>query len=188
MTKKNIIKIISGKYKGYKLKIYNSKKLKPTTSITKKILFDWIKNWIKNKICIDLFAGSGSLGLECLSRKSKYVIFIEKNFKIFKILKKNLYFINKKKYITININAISWIKKIKYINFDIIFIDPPYINNYINNIIYIINNLKLKKKYILIYIEISIYYNKINIPSNWILYKKKKIHSTYIFLYIKKHS
>ncbi len=188
MTKKNIIKIISGKYKGYKIKIHNSNKLKPTISLIKKILFDWIRNLITNKICVDLFAGSGSLGLECLSLKAKYVIFIEKNYKTFKILKKNLYFINKKKYITININSIKWIKKIKYINFDIIFIDPPYINNYINNIIYIINNLKLKKKYILIYIEISIYNNKINIPSNWILYKKKKIHSTYIFLYIKKNN
>ncbi len=180
------MKIISGKYKGYKINIINKKILKPTNSITKKTLFEWLTPFIKNKICLDCFAGTGSLSLESLSRNAKHVTIIEKNYKIAKYIKKNFKKI-KKKYFKLKIkNSISWIKKQKNIKFNLIFIDPPYKKNYINKIIKLLEKKKFNYKNTFIYIETYIKNNIIKIPKTWMLYKKKQNHSTKFFLYIKK--
>ncbi len=180
------MKIISGKYKGKIIYVIKKNILKPTTSITKKILFEWLNPFIKNKICLDCFAGTGSLSLESLSRKAKHVTLIEKNYKIAKLIKKNFKTI-KNKYFKIYIkDSIKWLKKNKK-KFNIIFIDPPYKNNYINNIIKLINENKIIKKNTFIYIETFKKNNNIIIPKKWILYKKKIIHSTKLLLYINKN-
>ncbi len=180
------MKIISGKYKNKKIYTLNNKKLKPTSSINKKILFEWINKYIINKKCIDCFAGTGSLSLEAISRKAKYTLIIEKNYKIANIIKKNFKDINKKKFKIKIKNSIKWLKKIKNIKYNIIFIDPPYKKKkYINKIINIIEKNNIIKKKSLIYIETQKQNNIYNIPSNWILYKKKIIHSTIMMLYKK---
>ncbi len=179
------MKIISGIYKNKKIYTLNNNKLKPTTSINKKILFEWINKNIINKKCIDCFAGTGSLSLEAISRKAKYTLLIEKNYKIANIIKKNFKNINKKKFKIKIKNSIKWLKKIKNIKYDIIFIDPPYEKiNYINKIINIIEKNNIIKKKSLIYIETK-KNNKIKIPHQWILCKKKIIHSSIIMLYKK---
>ncbi len=177
------MKIISGIYKGKKIYTIKNKILKPTTSIIKKILFEWLNPFIKNKICLDCFAGTGSLSLESLSRKAKHVTLIEKNYKITKLIKKNFKNIKTKYFKIYKNNSIKWIKKNKK-QFDIIFIDPPYNNNYINNIIQILKEKKIIKKQILVCIETFKNNNNIFIPKKWFLYKKKIKNSTKLLIYI----
>ncbi len=113
MVYKNYLKIIGGKFKGKKIKIIKDKFTKPTLVGIRKTLFDWLNPYIKNFICLDCFAGSGILSLECISRKAKHVTLIEKKYKIFKNIKKNFQQINKKKYSIINIDILIWLKKKK---------------------------------------------------------------------------
>ncbi len=179
------MKIIYGKYKGMKIKIINKNILKPTMSKIKKTLFSWLKPNIKNKICLDCFAGSGILGIEAISNGAKYVISLEKNFKIFINMKNNFLKLKEKKYKLININSLTWLKKKNKIKFDIIFIDPPYNNkNLINKTIYNIEKNKLCKKKSLIYIETN-KNNKIKISKKWTIIKKKNTQSNKYFLYKK---
>ncbi len=178
------MKIISGKYKGKKIYTIKKKILKPTISIIKKILFEWLNPFIKNKICLDCFAGTGSLSLESLSRKAKHVTLIENNYKIFKLIKKNFENIKKKYFKLYKINLIKWFN-INKKKFDLIFIDPPYYNNnYINKIIKLIIKNKITKKKTFIYIETFKKNNNIIIPKKWFLYKKKIKYSIKILLYI----
>ena len=79
MKRNPSIKIISGFNKGLKINFKPSIDLRPTSNRLKKVLFDWIQFELKDSVCLDLFAGTGNLGLECISRGAKKVIFVEHN-------------------------------------------------------------------------------------------------------------
>ena len=71
-------RIIAGDFKGTRLTFKPNKTLRPTESKTKETLFNWLLNDLDKKKCLDMYAGTGSLGLEAISRGAKEVVFIEK--------------------------------------------------------------------------------------------------------------
>ncbi len=123
-----MIRIIAGKYKGRFLKVPDSKATRPTMDKVKQALFSAIKDKPSNSICLDLFAGSGSLGIEALSRGAKKVYFIDKNFKTFKTLKENVLSVenDESKYEVLCTDYRLFLKKQHDLKFDLIFLDPPY--------------------------------------------------------------
>ena len=88
------MRIISGKFKGKKLALPNDKRTRPLKSIVKESIFNLIQHSnkfnvkVKNSYILDLFAGSGSFGLECISRDAKIVYFLENYSEALKVLKK----------------------------------------------------------------------------------------------------
>ena len=70
--------IIAGDLKGTKIYFKPNKALRPTESKTKETLFNWLLNDLDQKTCLDMFAGTGALGLEAISRGAKKVIFVER--------------------------------------------------------------------------------------------------------------
>ena len=72
------VRIIAGLWRGRKLPVLNAEGLRPTTDRVKETLFNWLMNDIAGSRCLDCFAGSGSLGLEALSRQAQAVVFLEK--------------------------------------------------------------------------------------------------------------
>ena len=72
-------KIIAGTFKGTKIPFKPSKLLRPTENKTKETLFNWLLNDLNKKICLDMFAGTGSLGIEAISRGAEFVLFVEKD-------------------------------------------------------------------------------------------------------------
>ena len=130
------MRIISGFFKGKKIFIPKDKKTRPLKDLTKESIFNIIKHSNKFKVdfsnssILDLFAGVGSFGLECLSRGVKKVVFIENYPGVVPLLKKNFLSLNSiKNYEVIekNIYKDDIFSKIKF-KFDIIFLDPPYKN------------------------------------------------------------
>ena len=78
MAKRQVAtRIIGGKYKGTKLTFKPSKSLRPTESKTKETLFNWLLNDLENKICLDMFSGTGALGFEAISRGAIQTTFID---------------------------------------------------------------------------------------------------------------
>lgn len=137
------MRVISGKYKSKKIDGFDIDGTRPTMDRVKESLFGIIQNNIKNSICLDLFAGSGSLGIEALSNGADKCYFVDNSNDILKILTKNLEEIEnsiiiKNDYIT----ALDYFKK-NNIKFDIIFLDPPYKLNLINSCINYINKNEL---------------------------------------------
>lgn len=135
------MRVISGKYKGKNIMGFNILGTRPTMDRVKESLFGMIQNNVKNSVCLDLFAGSGSLGIEALSNGASMCYFNEKNDEIFKILKNNLSSIE-----GCNLNKLDYMDALKLfdskkIKFDLIFLDPPYKLNLINCVLdYICNN------------------------------------------------
>ena len=146
------MRIISGNFKGRKLLTPDDIKTRPLKDLTKESIFNILKHSnkfnveIKNSVVLDLFAGVGSFGIECLSNEAKYVTFVENYNGVLPILKKNLSNLKlDKKYEVIEQNIFTELKLIK-INYDIIFLDPPYKDKNISELIDKIFEINLLSK------------------------------------------
>lgn len=126
------MRVISGKYKGKVLKGFDIDGTRPTMDRVKESLFAIIQNDIKDAVCLDLFAGSGSLGIEALSNGAKKCYFVDNGKYILNILKHNL-----KDMDSSIIIEKHYHQALKSFNekFDIIFLDPPYKDNLIGKAI-----------------------------------------------------
>ena len=149
------MRIISGNLKGRKIAQPNSNNTRPLKDLTKESIFNimehsnLLKFSFKKSSILDLFSGVGSFGLECISRGAKNVIFFENYPETLKILKKNIYDLNCKKktqIITENIFNLKNLNKLQKNKFEIIFLDPPYKEKKLSNLLNNIINLKLLKK------------------------------------------
>ena len=107
------MRVISGKYKGISIDGFNIDGTRPTMDRVKESMFAMIQNKLKNSVCLDLFAGSGSLGIEALSNGAKYCYFVDNNIEVINILKNNLNRIKDKNYSVINKHYKQALKKFK---------------------------------------------------------------------------
>lgn len=123
------IKIISGLYKGRFIKTPPSTTTRPTSSMLREAFFNIVQNSVEGITFLDLFAGSGAIGIEALSRGAKRSYFVEKEKQAFSIIKENIvtlgitdltevFFMDVKK-------ALSLFRR-KNLKFDLIYCDPPY--------------------------------------------------------------
>ena len=118
-------KIIAGKYKGRKIKISNLSNVRPTLAKVKKSIFQILEPFNDKKI-LDLYSGTGSIGLEFLSRGAREVVMVEKSRKLTSLLKQNISNIHIEDNYQIICNDVMKFLKINENKFDIIFADPPY--------------------------------------------------------------
>jgi 16S rRNA (guanine966-N2)-methyltransferase len=149
------MRIIGGKNKGKKIFLPVDKNTRPLRDMVKESIFNLIEHSnkfnisISNCIVLDLFSGSGSFGLECLSRGAKFITFVENYVHALGILKKNISTMNALPFSEIiENNCFELIneKKIFSKTFDIIFLDPPYKYKNINFLIDQIIEKKILKK------------------------------------------
>ena len=149
----NTFKIIAGSLKGRKFIFPDSDGLRPTPGKTRETLFNWVQFDIANSKILDLYAGSGSLSLEAISRGAKKACLIEKNRKVFKALESNFKILESSKYQLNNDDAISFLENQSPNPFDLVFLDPPFNKNLIPHTLELLS----KKNYLninsLIYIE-----------------------------------
>lgn len=138
------MRIISGKYKGKKLKGFNIEGTRPTMDRVKESLFSMIQNYLPESIVLDLFSGSGALGLEAVSNGAKECYLIDNNIEAIKTIKDNSQNFEEK----LNIIHIDYKKFLKTTDkkFDIIFLDPPYQENQLDKSLRIIEERKLLNK------------------------------------------
>ena len=174
------MRVISGKYKGLVLKEYNVVGTRPTMDRVKESLFGIIQNKVKNSICLDLFAGSGSLGLEALSNGASKTYFVDKNKIIIDNMKKNFIKIEEPYYLY-NLDYIEALKQFKNQNlkFDIVFLDPPYEAFLINKSIELLIEYDLLNEDSYIICE----YTKEDIKCSLEIIKEKKYGDKYIRIY-----
>lgn len=137
------MRIISGKYRGKKLEGYNLLNTRPTMDRVKESLFAMIQNHLKESIVLDLFAGSGALGLEAVSNGAKTCYLIDNSLDAINTIKANSTNFDETIYI-IQIDYKKFLKETQE-KFDVIFLDPPYQSNQLNKAIRIIEEKDLLK-------------------------------------------
>lgn len=169
------IRIISGQWRGRKLPVMNVQGLRPTTDRNKETLFNWLMAHTQDSRCLDVFAGSGGLGFEALSRYAKHVTFIELDKNVARNLQQNL--------ITLKAtedsakvllgDALSYLKHLND-EFDLIFLDPPFNQSLVPKAIEGIEQGGLLAKDGLIYIECETQNAQYNVPPQWRLLKESQ--------------
>jgi len=180
------LNIIAGKFKGKKL--LTPKNIRPATTLVRSAIFNILQNNVENSNFLDIFSGSGALGLEALSRKAKFAIFIDKSFESCKIIKKNIKSLNvEDKTRVIQKDACLAIKILKD-TFDIVTIDPPFIlykQNpfYINKLLLLLKNFNLIDKNSLIFLEEPTYSKRDPFVEGLKLLDKRKYGSCFLLQY-----
>ena len=177
------MKVISGIYKGRLLDGYTMNGTRPTMDRVKESLFAMIQNKVKDSIILDLFSGSGNLGIEAISEGAKEAYLVDYNKKATKTIENNLkkLEINNCKVLTMDyLKALDYLKNENKL-FDIIFLDPPYQTNYIEKSIQKILELNILNEEGIIVCETD-QLNKIYQDTRLSVIKEKKYGDKYIVL------
>jgi 16S rRNA (guanine966-N2)-methyltransferase len=138
----NTLRIIGGEWRSRKLSFVDAEGLRPTPDRVRETLFNWLQGYIHGASCLDLFAGSGILGLEALSRGSAQVDFVEKNKLVASQLESNLAILKSADKVYQD-DALDFIQQYKSTKnrgggYNIIFLDPPYRQNLLEKALKII--------------------------------------------------
>lgn len=168
------MKVISGTLKGRKIDGYNLDGTRPTMDRVKESLFAMIQNYIDESICLDLFSGSGNLGIEAISEGATFVYFNDNNKKAVEVIKQNVKKFNiLEKTEILNMSHKKALNELTGKKIDIIFLDPPYKTNYIEESIKLIDSNNLLSDNGIIVCESSDL-NKIIYTDNFQVLKEKK--------------
>lgn len=151
------MRVISGKFKYKPLISPEGNSVRPTTDRIKETIFNILssRGCVGSVTVLDLFSGSGALGIESLSRGAEKVVFIDKSKDSFALTRKNLEFVgaDKDSYEIYNVDYEFALKKLKGKGFDLIFVDPPYALHIENRILDFIKKYDVLSKNGVIMIE-----------------------------------
>ena len=134
------MRIISGIKRGKKLKEPDNYDIRPTTDMVKESMFNIIQFDIEGRKVLDLFAGTGQLGLECLSRGAREVTFVDQSRESIALVKQNIKGCGFEARV-VQSDSIAFLERGE--KFDLILIDPPYATNLIDKALQIINSVDI---------------------------------------------
>lgn len=121
----NTLRIIGGEWRGRKLRFADGEGLRPTTDRVRETLFNWLQPVIAGARCLDLFSGSGALGLEALSRGAAEVTFVDTNPRAIAALKENLALLQVDNAQVVRSDALAFLRGDPQV-YDVVFLDPPF--------------------------------------------------------------
>lgn len=178
------IRIISGQWRGRKLPVLSMQGLRPTTDRTKETLFNWLMPYLHQADCLDVFAGSGSLGVEALSRYAASCCFMEKDTATARQIEQNLMTlaISAQQAKVICGDSLTELAKLQG-QFDLVFLDPPFHRNLLPQSIALLHQQQLVKPDGLVYLEVESQHPPLVLPENWRNLKQKQTSQVSYSLY-----
>ena len=170
---KNQVRIIGGKWRGRKISFLDTTGLRPSPDRVRETLFNWLTPFLANTTCLDLFAGSGALGFEALSRGARKTIFVDKSRLVIQQIQKIQQQLNAQETEFYCEDAIDFLKH-SPTTFDIIFLDPPFHQNILIPSIKLIEERSLLNHLGHLYIVQPKNEKLISIPAHWKILKEKQ--------------
>lgn len=180
-SKKNAsgsFRVIGGMWGSRRLNFPSIEGLRPTTDRVKETVFNWLATDITGAKVLDLFAGSGSLGFEALSRGATSLTSIERDRSAAQALRDNIELLDKQgntQTEVIQADALVWLKQAlaKTVRYDLIFIDPPFRQGLLDECIELLNDSPILPQGALVYLELEQERNDLKTPAHWALLKEK---------------
>ena len=148
----NHLRIIGGFWRSRQIQFINTEKIRPTPDRVRETLFNWLAGHIEDAVCLDLFAGSGALAFEAISRGGKFATLVDDDAKIVAQLKQQ------KEILQTNAVEIKQQHALKYVRdddkqYDVIFLDPPFNSDQLRKVIPLLLEKRLLSLTGLLYVE-----------------------------------
>lgn len=184
-AKRNSIRIIAGEFRGRKLGFPDVSGLRPTADRVRETLFNWVREQIPGETCLDMFAGSGAMGFEALSRGAEKVVFIEKDLQASRSIAENIQLLEISNAELVSDNALYWLTQHhdQNIQFGLVFLDPPFKEDLLYIACEQLQRSGILKGGCKIYLESADALIKSEMPSSWVQLKSKKAGSVNYYLY-----
>ena len=171
------IRIIGGQWRGRKLPVLNAEGLRPTTDRNKETLFNWLMPYVNGARCLDVFAGSGGLGLEALSRYASHCDFIELDKHAAAQLESNLALLKANEAASAIVHqgdALSILNSMSAAPYDIVFVDPPFAKDLVLPSLTSLEKNNRVQSGSVVYLEHESSLTTPPLPDNWQIIKEKQ--------------
>lgn len=168
----NKLRIIGGQWRSRQLPFPDVQGLRPTTDRVRETVFNWLMPYLPGAKVLDVFAGSGALGFEALSREAADAVLLEKDSKAARMLKENTALLKANAQV-FQTDSLNWLQSCDT-QFNVIFLDPPFNKGLLPNCIETIESKNLLAANGWIYIESEADLSELNIPSSWHMHRDKK--------------
>ena len=167
------LRIIGGQWRGRKLSFHATPGLRPTTDRIRETVFNWLAPFLQDARCADLFAGSGTLGLEALSRGAAHCDFVDTSASAVTSITAHLALLSARdRGQCARATASDFIGKAR-MPYDIVFVDPPFDDDLANGILALLAELRQLQSGGLIYLETSSRKAAPELPPGWTVFRQK---------------
>lgn len=166
------VRIIGGRWRGRRLLFPERRDLRPTGDRLRETLFNWLAPELADAHCLDLFAGSGALGIEAVSRRASTAILVEKDPGVAECLRRNCSQLGASEIVVVQADAVDWLRGVGSAikPFDIVFLDPPFETSLLAAVIGLLANGGWLASGALIYMESRLDQHE-NTPDDWVLHR-----------------
>ena len=172
-TRPGRLRIVAGKWRSRLLDIADVPGLRPTSERIRETLFNWLTPAIHGAHCLDLFAGTGALGLEALSRGAGSAVFVERSPRAVATLRDNCKALGAQDTLIRATDAVEYLMDKHDGPFDIVFLDPPFGADLGGELCRLLDERNVLSEDALIYIEQDRSKREPRLPSAWSLLKNK---------------
>ncbi len=167
------LRIIGGRWRGRRLSVPEAEGLRPTPDRVRETLFNWLQPYLAGAGCLDLFAGTGALCLEALSRGAGRVIMVEKAAPVVARLRQHVAMLGAENAEVTQADAVDYLRQAPQV-FDIIFLDPPFQSDLIARCAELVEARGWIKPGGLIYVESPSRMEPLPLPAAWELIRSKQ--------------
>jgi len=171
-VQRNQVRIIAGRWRGRRLHFSAQQGLRPTPNRLRETLFNWLQPDLAGAHCLDLFAGSGALGFEAISRGADRAVLVDNNPRTAKWLQQCCRELNCEQITVVNQTAQAWLPSCKE-QFDVIFLDPPFAARELVETTALLETCGVLRPEAWIYLEQSRRQSVDRVPENWWLQRQK---------------
>jgi len=169
----NQVRIIAGRHRGRRLHFVPGRGLRPTPDRVRETLFNWLQGDIRGARCLDLFAGSGVLGLEALSRGASFLLAVEQNRTAAQRLRENVALLHEEASASVmQADALRLLKVPPEVPFDIVFLDPPFAAGLMPEACRLLEQNHWLKPAAIVYLEQDAGHDWPTLPATWALHRE----------------
>lgn len=169
----NQLRIIGGQWRGRKLHFPDAPGLRPTPDRVRETLFNWLAPVIPGARCLDLFAGSGALSMEALSRGAGSATLVDSSTKVAQQLRANLQLLQANGEVVCQC-AEAWLASALPANYDVVFLDPPFDRGFLQKTLELIIERNILAPNSWVYIETGASEALPGLPASWHLHREKQ--------------